>query len=95
MPKKIKAEAVHKILITKFGPRKRINKTISEMSELGTELKDNLNGANNLEDITEEIADVENMLDDMKILFKIDQSRINDIKSDKLKRTLKRIQYDS
>lgn len=95
MPKKIKAEAVHKILIIKFGPRKRINKTISEMSELGTELKDYLNGANNLEDITEEIADVENMLDDMKFLFKIDQSRINEIKADKLKRTLERIQYDS
>jgi hypothetical protein len=82
---------VHKKLIEHYGIRKRVNKTISEFAELGVALKDNLAGADNLDEVTEEISDCYNMLDDMVVAYGIAKETIDNIKLEKLKRTLKRL----
>lgn len=54
-----------------WGAEAQITMVFEEMSELQKELCKRLRGKDNADDIAEEIADVEIMLDQMKLLFNI------------------------
>ncbi len=66
---------VEKLLLQKalsaYGSEAQITMVFEEMSELQKELCKRLRGRDNLQEIAEEIADVEIMLDQMKLLFNI------------------------
>ena len=55
----------------KWG-EKQIIMVFEEMAELQKELSKNLRGKDNINSIAEEIADVEIMIEQMKLLFDID-----------------------
>ena len=52
-----------------YGKYSRIDLTFEEMAELTKELSKNCRGADNIDGIAEEIADVQIMLDQLKIVF--------------------------
>lgn len=54
-----------------WGAEAQITMVFEEMSELQKELCKRLRGKDNADNIAEEIADVEIMLDQMKLLFNI------------------------
>lgn len=76
--------------IQTFGTRNQFVVAIEELSELTKELTKNLRGANNSGSIVEEIADVEIMLDQLKIwLFAF--ADVQNMRAFKLKRLEERI----
>ena len=79
---------LYKKLIAKYGMLQLIV-AIEELSELQKELCKSLRDKTNIDNIIEEIADVEIMLEQMKLYFKIDNNKIDDIKNEKLNRTQK------
>lgn len=66
---------IEKLLFKKalscYGAEAQITMVFEEMSELQKELCKKLRGKDNVNDIAEEIADVEIMLDQMKLLFNV------------------------
>ena len=52
-----------------YGKYSQVDQLFEEMAELTKELSKNNRGSDNVSSIAEEIADVEIMLDQMKILF--------------------------
>lgn len=77
--------------IQHWGERLQILKTIEELEELRIELHKDLNGNRDITAITEELADVYNMLIQIQIIYKIDGNAVRNTMLDKMKRTLKRI----
>ena len=76
--------------INHFGHKHQIAHAIQELSELIVELSHHLEGRNNTPNILEEIADVENMLAQMRIIF--DQGgNVDTIKENKMQRLKKRM----
>lgn len=63
---------------------------IEEMSELQKELSKNLRGKDNRENIAEEVADVEIMLEQMKVLYDIEDD-VAEWKKAKIERLAKRL----
>lgn len=59
---------VYQAAINKYGANLQMMMAIEEMSELTKELCKNMRGRKNKENIAEEIADVQIMLEQMKIL---------------------------
>ena len=83
-------ENVYKELIAKYGMLQLVV-VIEELSELQKELCKSLRDKTNIDNIIEEIADVEIMLEQLKLYFKIDNNKIDNIKSEKLNRTKERL----
>lgn len=83
MPSKL-----YKSLIAKNGIIQVIV-AIEELAELQKELTKSLRDQTNIDNIIEEIADVYIMLEQMKLYFNINDSQINQIKSEKIQRTKK------
>ena len=54
-----------------YGKQSQLVMAMEEMSELTKELSKNLRGANNSKALAEEIADVEIMLEQLKLMFSI------------------------
>ena len=71
--------------LLKWGKWPQVNMAIEEMSELTKELCKNLRGRHNKEQIAEEIADVEIMLGQMKLLYQC-QDEVDSYKHSKLTR---------
>ena len=74
-----------------YGKRNQTIVAIEEMSELTKELVKQLRGNSNKDSITEEIADVEIMLCQMKIIYQIkdeDLEKYRVVKLDRLKNKL-------
>lgn len=63
----------------------RLMLAIEEMSELGKELSKNYRGAENVSAISEEMADVEIMLEQLKMIFN-NRAEVDTVKADKLYR---------
>ena len=82
-------------IIKYFGKEKQIIKCVEELSELQKELCKSVNGKGNLDNIIEEIADVEIMLKQLKIIFKIGARDVLKEKNKKIKRTLNYINEKS
>lgn len=67
---------------------------IEEMAELQKALTKHLSKRGNIDDITEEIADVEFMLDQLKIVFN-NSKEVEKVKKSKMERLAKKLEeYD-
>jgi hypothetical protein len=61
--------------ISKWGKHAQLLMVLEEMSELQKEILKNINrGKDNIDDIIDETADVEIMLDQMKYIYGIDEA---------------------
>ena len=78
-------------LLNLYGD-KQIIIAIEELSELQKELCKSLRNNYNYGNIVEEIADVEIMLEQMKIYFEIKENEIEEMKEIKTKRTKERLE---
>lgn len=77
-------------LLNLYGD-KQIIIAIEELSELQKELCKSLRNNYNYGNIVEEIADVEIMLEQMKIYFEINEEEVEEMKEIKTKRTKERL----
>ncbi len=74
MSHKVPIELMDKAIQT-WGPTAQLLMVLEEMSELQKEILKNLNrGKNNLDEIIDETADVEIMLEQMKHIFQIQEA---------------------
>ena len=76
--------------ITTFGADAQQKMLLEEMSELQKEICKHWRGKDNLAEIAEEIADVEIMLDQMKMIYSC-AGRVRAIRASKLRRLEQRI----
>ena len=81
---------IFKELIDKYGD-KQVIVAIEELSELQKELCKYLRGKGNIENITEELADVWIMINQMQMLFKIDSYDLEQKIDEKVLRTKERL----
>lgn len=80
----------YKKVVDTYG-NQQVIVAIEELSELQKELCKALRCKVNFDNITEEIADVEIMLEQMKIYFGINEDEIEGMKKLKIKRTKERL----
>lgn len=83
-------ESIYWEAIAKFGIDNQLNVAIEEMSELTKEVCKNKRGFSNENHIAEEIADVEIMLEQLKLIFDC-EIEVEDWKLQKLARLAKRV----
>lgn len=83
-------EEFYKKVIDTYGEQQVVI-AIEELSELQKELCKALRFKVNLQNIVEEIADVEIMLEQMKIYFEINEDEIEGMKKIKINRTKERL----
>ena len=84
-----KKELYNKLLV-RYGDAQIII-AIEELSELQKELCKDLRGKLNKNNLIEEIADVEIMLEQMKMYYEIDDEELEVVKQQKLERTKERL----
>lgn len=77
-------EVLEKAIAT-YGKLPQVFMAIEEMSELIQALSKNFRGKENLDNVAEEIADVEIMIDQLKLIFKV-ESECQEIRFVKIKR---------
>lgn len=83
-------------IIDHYGQENQIIKCVEELSELSQNLCKYLGSDKiDLALITEELADVENMLDQLKIIFNLDAELIEKLRIFKLNRTIERIESET
>lgn len=70
--------------IAKYGKEAQLKTVIEEMAELTQAICKSFRGKNNLDNLIEEIADVEIMLAQLKIIYEIDESKVETWKGLKL-----------
>lgn len=81
------------VAVSVYGKPSQLIMAMEEMSELTKELSKNMRGAMNVRAISEEIADVEIMLEQLKIIF-ANRAEVDRQKSEKLKRLSDRLVHD-
>lgn len=81
--------------IKAYGKESQTLMFFEEVAELEKEICKNNRGKDNLDAITEEIADVEIMLEQIKIMYDVPRSQVDLVIHDKLERLKKRIGYHS
>lgn len=86
--------AVCKRAVEAYGKEHQLIICMEEMAELTKELTKNLRGRCNLQDISEEVADVEIMLEQVKVIFDL-KEEVSEAKEAKLLRLQKRIIRDT
>lgn len=77
---------LHREAIQKFGAGHQLLKAIEEMKELIKELEDYLNGYGEITFIAEELADVENMVCQIQLIFDISDEEKEDLMLSKMRR---------
>jgi len=84
---------MQKEVIEHFGEIAQIHKTINEMDELKDELLncDKLHGTASRQAVLEELADVYNMLEQLKLIFEFEDAEVEDIQNLKMERTIFKI----
>lgn len=89
--KKNKTDEILKQAIVKYGKDAQVKMAIEEMSELTQALCKNFRGKGNAENIAEEIADVEIMIQQLQIIFnnRNDVNRFYELKIKRLKNNLR------
>ena len=81
-----------KMAIEKWGKNAQILMALEEMAELSKELLKNINrNSDNKSNITEEMADVYIMLEQLKTIYKISEDDINNIFKEKINKLEKRL----
>lgn len=73
-----------------YGKHSQLIMAMEEMAELTKELSKNIRGAQNITAISEEIADVEIMLEQLKVIFS-NRAEVDRERSEKLKRLAGRL----
>lgn len=73
------------VAVQTFGKKAQLIMAMEEMAELTKELSKNIRDSNNVSAISEEMADVEIMLEQLKIIFS-NRSEVDHIRSEKLLR---------
>lgn len=73
-----------------YGKQSQLIMAMEEMAELTKELSKNIRGAKNTTAISEEIADVEIMLEQLKVIFG-NRSEVDWLRSEKLDRLVVRL----
>lgn len=86
--------AVCKRAVEAYGKEHQLIICMEEMAELTKELTKNLRGRRNLQDISKEVADVEIMLEQVKVIFDL-KEEVSEAKEAKLLRLQKRIVRDT
>lgn len=81
---------IFKELIDKYGD-KQVIVAIEELSELQKELCKYLRGKGNVDNITEELADAQIMINQMQMLFEIDSYVLEQKIDEKVLRTKERL----
>lgn len=87
------SDIYYKKLIEKFGAKSQIIVAIEELSELQKELCKYLRDKTNIRNISEEMADVEIMLEQLKLIFE-NETPVSIEKNYKLARTYERYLKD-
>lgn len=87
-------QEIYKAAIDKYGANQQMMMCIEEMSELTKELCKNMRGKKNKENIAEEIADVQIMLEQMKLLHDCGTA-VCFYHDEKLQRLQKRIEHEN
>lgn len=86
--------AVCQRAVEAYGKEHQLIICMEEMAELTKEPSKNLRGHNNLQEIAEEVADVEIMLEQVKVIFDL-KEEVSEAKEAKLLRLQKRIIRDT
>ena len=78
--------------IKTYGNDAQKKTALEEMSELQKEICKNWRGKDNYDEIAEEIADVEIMLDQLKMIYGISERQVLKFRNDKVIRLKERLQ---
>lgn len=76
--------------VSTYGKHSQLIMAMEEMAELTKELSKNIRGGKNITAISEEIADVEIMLEQLKIIFR-NRAEVDRLRSEKLNRLIGRL----
>ncbi len=82
---------IYQQAIETYGKDAQLKMAIEEMAELTQAICKSFRGKDNLDNIIEEIADVEIMLAQLKIIFEISQNKFCIKKAEKITRLEKRL----
>lgn len=77
--------------VKKYGKLSQLIMCMEEMAELTKELSKSIRGADNSAAIAEEMADVEIMLEQLRLIYR-NRSEVDTIKADKLRRLAYRLE---
>lgn len=77
--------------VKKYGKLSQLIMCMEEMAELTKELSKSIRGADNSAAIVEEMADVEIMLEQLRLIYR-NRSEVDTIKADKLRRLAYRLE---
>ena len=75
----------------KYGKLSQLIMCMEEMAELTKELSKSIRGADNSAAIAEEMADVEIMLEQLRLIYR-NRSEVDTVKADKLRRLAYRLE---
>ena len=87
-------EEVYKGIISWYGKKAQTIKACEELSELLDVLCKGLNKPMNTDALTEEIADVQVMIEQLKLIYGIGEVELARIRKEKIERTQKRMVED-
>ena len=79
-------------IINYYGHESQKMMLLEEMSELQKEICKDMRGKTNQEAITEEVADVLIMLEQIQMMYHISETKLHKITNEKLHRQLRRIE---
>lgn len=82
---------IEKRAIATYGKDAQIKMAIEEMAELTQAICKSFRGVDNLDNIIEEIADVEIMLAQLKLIYKLNKNEVLVKKVEKLRRLEERL----
>lgn len=82
---------IYTAAVKKFGKEHQLVLCMEEMAELTKELSKNMRGSKNITNISEEMADVEIMLEQLRVIFG-NRSEVDTIKAEKLIRLADRVE---
>ena len=78
----------YELFLNAWGKTPQMIMVLEETAELQKEITKNLRGRDNIESIIEEVADVEIMLEQLKLIFEINQVVIDYQKEQKIRRAI-------
>lgn len=82
---------IYSAAVKKYGKEHQLIMCMEEMAELTKELSKNIRGSKNTTSISEEMADVEIMLEQLRVIFS-NRSEVDTIKAEKLIRLADRLE---
>ena len=82
---------IYTAAVKKFGKEHQLVLCMEEMAKLTKELSKNMRGSKNITNISEEMADVEIMLEQLRVIFG-NRSEVDTIKAEKLLRLADRVE---